>query len=61
MNIPRMPVQAALAAYLEDNAAGAEHEEAMRAALEAAFPHLERSCHYISDVDDYCPQHGRDS
>lgn len=32
-----------------------------RAALEAAFPHIACTCPHISEVDDWCPQHGRDS
>lgn len=32
-----------------------------RLALAAARPHLLCSCPHISDVDDYCPQHGRDA
>ena len=30
-------------------------------ALAAALPHIACSCFVISDVNDYCPQHGRDS
>jgi len=32
-----------------------------REGLEAAIPHLVCSCPHISEVDDYCPQHGRDA
>jgi len=30
-----------------------------REVLTVALPHLVCSCPHISDVDDYCPQHGR--
>ena len=36
-------------------------EPTARAVLEAALPHLACSCPHISEVDDYCPQHGRDA
>ena len=32
-----------------------------RVALVAALPLLACSCPVISDVDDYCPQHGREA
>ena len=43
-------------------AENAWHEEGtMRAALEAAQSFMQCSCFVISDVNDNCPQHGRDS
>jgi hypothetical protein len=30
-------------------------------ALAVALPHIECSCPHISEADDYCPQHGRDT
>ena len=36
-------------------------DDLARAALEAAVSHLVCSCPVISDVDDHCPQHGRDT
>ena len=52
-HIPDEAVEAAERAY-ETFGAG------MRDALEAALPHLVCSCPHISEVDDYCPQHGRE-
>jgi hypothetical protein len=53
-HIPDEAVEAAERAY-ETFGAG------MRDALEAALPYLACSCFVISDVNDHCPQHGRDS
>jgi len=52
MKISDEAVEAALAAYLADNAAGAEREDAMRAALAAAVPYLmpdREARHYSTD------------
>jgi hypothetical protein len=33
----------------------------IRRVLEAAQPFMQCSCPHISEVDDHCPQHGRDA
>jgi hypothetical protein len=41
--------------------ATAQLEHAIRKSIGAALPHIACSCFVISDVDDWCPQHGRNT